>query len=108
MYSYNVNPGMPPPPPEGRLGTMIYPVYPCKDGFIRVVALTPRQWDGLVHVLGDPEVLKQPQWREFYYRIRQCCRYIRRYAGIHHAVHDAGTLREGTPGGRADCPYLQY
>ncbi|HWR69966.1 MAG TPA: CoA transferase [Dehalococcoidia bacterium] len=69
MYSYNVNPGMPLPPPEGRLGTMIYPVYPCKDGFIRVVALTPRQWDGLVHVLGDPEVLKQPQWREFYYRI---------------------------------------
>ncbi len=69
MYSYNVNPGAPPPPPEGRLGVMIYPVYPCKDGFIRVVALTPRQWDGLVHVLGDPEVLKTPEWREFYYRI---------------------------------------
>lgn len=69
MYSYNVNPGAPPPPPEGRLGAMIYPVFPCKDGFIRVVALTPRQWDGLVRVLGEPEVLKMPQWREFYYRI---------------------------------------
>jgi CoA:oxalate CoA-transferase len=69
MYSYNLNPGAPPPPPEGRLGVMIYPVYPCKDGFIRVVALTPRQWDALLRVLGEPEVLKTPQWREFYFRI---------------------------------------
>lgn len=69
MYSYNLNPGMPPPPPEGRLGAAIYPVYPCKDGMIRVVALTPRQWDALVKVLGEPEVLKMPEWREFFYRI---------------------------------------
>jgi len=69
MYSYNLNPGMPPPPPEGRLGASIYPVYPCKDGFVRVVALTPRQWDGLLNVLGRPEVLCLPEWREFFYRI---------------------------------------
>ena len=69
MYSYNLNPGMPPPPPEGRLGASIYPVYPCKDGLIRVVALTPRQWDALVKVLGEPDVLKMPEWREFFYRI---------------------------------------
>lgn len=69
MYSYNINPGSPPPPPDGRLGAAIYPVYPCKDGFIRIVALTPRQWDALVKVLDEPEVLKLPQWREFYYRI---------------------------------------
>jgi crotonobetainyl-CoA:carnitine CoA-transferase CaiB-like acyl-CoA transferase len=69
MYSYNINPGSPPPPPEGRLGAAIYPVYPCKDGMIRVVALTPRQWDALVKVLGEPEVLRLPEWREFFYRI---------------------------------------
>lgn len=69
MYSYNINPGMPAPGPEGRLGAAIYPVYPCKDGWIRVVALTPRQWDALVNVLGKPEVLMLPEWREFYYRI---------------------------------------
>ncbi len=108
MYSYNVNPGAPLPPPEGRLGVMIYPVYPCKDGFIRVVALTPRQWDGLVHVLGDPEVLKQPQWREFYYRIGNAADIFAVMLEFTTPVHDAGALREGTPGGRADCPYLQY
>ncbi len=69
MYSYNVNPGSPPPGPEGRLGTALYPIYPCKDGKVRVVALTPRQWDALVKILGEPEVLMLPEWREFYYRI---------------------------------------
>lgn len=69
MYSYNINPGSPPPPPEGRLGAAIYPVYPCKDGLVRVVALTPRQWDALLKVLGEPEVLCLPEWREFFYRI---------------------------------------
>ncbi|MBM3131550.1 MAG: CoA transferase, partial [Chloroflexi bacterium] len=68
-YSYAVNPGAPPPTPEARMGAMIYPVYPCKDGFIRVIALTPRQWDALVRVLGNPEVLRTPEWREFLYRI---------------------------------------
>jgi len=54
---------------ETRMGASIYPVYPCKDGFIRVVALTPRQWDALVRALGSPEVLLLPEWRDFLYRI---------------------------------------
>ena len=69
VYSYNSNPDAPPPMPETRMGASIYPVYPCKDGFIRVIALTPRQWDAWVRVLGDPEILKLPEWRDFIYRI---------------------------------------
>lgn len=68
-YSYAMNPGGPPPTSETRLGASVYPVYPCKDGFIRVIALTPRQWDALVRVLGNPEVLQMPEWRSFLYRI---------------------------------------
>ncbi|MFO8010523.1 MAG: CoA transferase [Dehalococcoidia bacterium] len=68
-YHYAVNPDTPPPTPEVRMGASIYPVYPCKDGFIRVIALTPRQWDALVRVLGNPEVLQTPEWRDFLYRI---------------------------------------
>lgn len=68
-YHYAVNPDAPPPTPEVRMGASIYPVYPCKDGFIRVIALTPRQWDALVRVLGEPEVLKMPEWQDFLYRI---------------------------------------
>jgi crotonobetainyl-CoA:carnitine CoA-transferase CaiB-like acyl-CoA transferase len=69
IYSYGLNPGSPPPPPEGRLGAAIYPVYPCKDGFVRIVAITPPQWKALVRVLGEPEVLRLPEWQEFMYRI---------------------------------------
>lgn len=68
-YSYALNPEGPPPTSETRMGASIYPVYPCKDGFIRVIALTPRQWDALVRVLGNPEVLSTPEWRDFIYRI---------------------------------------
>jgi len=68
-YSYALNPGGPPPTHESRMGASVYPVYPCKDGLIRVVALTPRQWDALVRVLGSPEVLLTEEWRSFLYRI---------------------------------------
>lgn len=68
-YSYALNPGGPPPTHETRMGAAVYPVYPCKDGLIRVVALTPRQWDALVRVLGSPEVLLMDEWRSFMYRI---------------------------------------
>jgi crotonobetainyl-CoA:carnitine CoA-transferase CaiB-like acyl-CoA transferase len=68
-YSYALNPGGPPPTSETRMGASVYPVYPCKDGLIRVVALTPRQWDALVRVLGNPEVLMMEEWRSFMYRI---------------------------------------
>ncbi len=68
-YSYALNPGGPPPTSETRMGASIYPVYPCKDGLIRVIALTPRQWDALVRVLGNPDVLLMEEWRSFMYRI---------------------------------------
>ena len=67
-YSYSLNPDGLPPILETRLGPSVYPIYPCKDGFIRVVAIAPRQWDGLVRLLGSPEVLLMPEWREFLYR----------------------------------------
>ncbi len=69
MWSSNVEPDKPLPPPENRIGTMVYPIFPCKDGYVRVVALTPRQWEALLRVIGEPEVLCTEEWREFYYRL---------------------------------------
>lgn len=69
MYSYALTEGGPPPTPETRLGASVYPVYPCKDGYIRVVALTPWQWKALLRVLGEPPVLCLPEWQDFLYRI---------------------------------------
>jgi len=68
-YSYALNEGDPPPTPETRLGVSYAPVYPCKDGFIRIIALTPRQWEALVRVMGNPELLMLPEWKDFMYRM---------------------------------------
>lgn len=69
IYSHSLTPDGPLPAPETRLADSIYPVYPCKDGYIRVIALTPRQWQALMKVLGNPEVLMAPEWENFIYRI---------------------------------------
>lgn len=68
MWYADVEPNQPLPPPHGRLGTMIYPIFPCKDGYIRLVALTTAQWEALLRVIGEPEELRGPEWREFLYR----------------------------------------
>jgi CoA:oxalate CoA-transferase len=69
LHSYNCTPDGPPPAPEGRMGAAIYPVYPCKDGYVRVIALTPWQWDALLKVLGEPDALAGSEWREFVHRV---------------------------------------
>jgi crotonobetainyl-CoA:carnitine CoA-transferase CaiB-like acyl-CoA transferase len=69
LHSHNRTPDGPLPAPEGRMGAAVFPVYPCKDGYVRVVALTPWQWDALVKVIGEPEALKRAEWREFMHRV---------------------------------------
>ncbi len=100
-YHYAVNPDAPPPTPEVRMGASIYPVYPCKDGFIRIIALTPRQWEALVRVLDEPEVLKVPEWSDFMYRIGNAQdlyflmqEYTQKYTMLE--LFEAGS-REGVP-----------
>lgn len=51
-----------------RSGNLAYPVYPCKDGFVRILTVAAGQWRGLVEWLGQPEVLMEPQWADLRYR----------------------------------------
>jgi len=39
-----------------------YPIYPCRDGYVRLIILSPRQWHALRSWLGDPEWLMDPKW----------------------------------------------
>jgi crotonobetainyl-CoA:carnitine CoA-transferase CaiB-like acyl-CoA transferase len=39
-----------------------YPIYPCKDGFVRLCVLAPRQWRGLRRWLGEPEHFQDPKY----------------------------------------------
>lgn len=39
-----------------------YPIYPCKDGYVRLCVLAPRQWRGLRRWLGEPQEFGDPKY----------------------------------------------
>jgi crotonobetainyl-CoA:carnitine CoA-transferase CaiB-like acyl-CoA transferase len=39
-----------------------YPIYPCKDGYVRLCVMAPRQWRGLRRWLGEPEDFQDPKY----------------------------------------------
>ena len=45
--------------PEARFQ---YPIIPCKDGFVRLCVLAPRQWQGLFEWMGRPEEFADPSF----------------------------------------------
>ncbi|OAI40832.1 hypothetical protein AYO38_04945 [bacterium SCGC AG-212-C10] len=47
---------------SARLGAGPYPIMPCRDGFIRVLMATPKQWQAWITLLGHPESLTGPEW----------------------------------------------
>ncbi len=58
------------PPAEVRSGSgPVYPVFRCKDGYVRVVVLSPRQWRALREWLGEPEYLQDPELEGFVARL---------------------------------------
>jgi crotonobetainyl-CoA:carnitine CoA-transferase CaiB-like acyl-CoA transferase len=51
-----------------RLGAGPYPIYQCRDGAVRVLTSTPRQWQAWRTLLGDPETLAGEEWESAQYR----------------------------------------
>lgn len=45
--------------PEARFQ---YPIVPCKDGFVRLCVLAPRQWQGMFKWMGNPEEFADPSY----------------------------------------------
>ncbi|OBK10334.1 CaiB/BaiF CoA transferase family protein [Mycobacterium asiaticum] len=39
-----------------------YPIYPCRDGFVRLCVMAPRQWRGLRRWLGEPDDFQDPKY----------------------------------------------
>jgi len=40
----------------------IYPILPCRDGYVRICLLSPRQWRGMRGWLGEPERFADPKF----------------------------------------------
>ena len=47
--------------PEARFQ---YPILPCKDGFVRLCILAPRQWLGMFEWMGRPEQFADPEMQK--------------------------------------------
>ncbi|MDA8047917.1 MAG: CoA transferase [Actinomycetota bacterium] len=63
LANYSAIAGTGAPYLEVRSGSgIVYPMYPCKDGYVRLVILSPRQWHAMREWLGDPEFLQDPHW----------------------------------------------
>ncbi|MCV7331140.1 CaiB/BaiF CoA transferase family protein [Mycobacterium cookii] len=39
-----------------------YPIYPCRDGYVRLCVMSPRQWHGLRRWLGEPDEFGDPKY----------------------------------------------
>ena len=47
--------------PRGRPDARhLYPIFRCRDGWVRICVLSPRQWAGMFRWLGDPPELSDP------------------------------------------------
>lgn len=62
----DVNPFL---PVEGtRSADGLYYVLPCADGYVRVVLTSGRDWDLFVELLGAPDELAGPKWKDLAHR----------------------------------------
>lgn len=40
----------------------VYPIFACRDGYVRICVLSPRQWHGMRAWLGEPEEFQDPKY----------------------------------------------
>ena len=51
--------------PRGRPDVrFMYPILACKDGFVRLCVLSPRQWQGMFEWMGRPEEFADPSFNK--------------------------------------------
>ena len=56
---------------EARKGSgPVYPVFRCRDGHVRLVVLSPRQWHAMRAWLGEPDYLQDPELDGFIERLQ--------------------------------------
>jgi crotonobetainyl-CoA:carnitine CoA-transferase CaiB-like acyl-CoA transferase len=51
--------------PEAR---MQYPIIPCRDGYVRLCVLAPRQWHGMLEWMGNPSEFTDPEFEKIHVR----------------------------------------
>ncbi len=64
LANYSLNPQL-----GKRMGSGIYTLYECADGFMRMIVLVPKHWRTLLEWIGHPESLSDPKYEQFINRL---------------------------------------
>jgi crotonobetainyl-CoA:carnitine CoA-transferase CaiB-like acyl-CoA transferase len=70
------------PSSRGRPEAGLYPIFPCADGYVRVVVLAPRQWRAMRAWLGEPEAFQDERYDTIPARLEAAAELHELYAAL--------------------------
>lgn len=86
--------------PDRPVKGVLYPIFPCADGLVRIYLGAARQWQGMFEWMGRPEEFASPDLAKITIRLKTPALYPaigRFFAGQCRADLEAGAIRHGVP-----------
>ena len=94
------------PTTRGRPEAGLYPIFPCADGYVRVVVLAPRQWRAMRAWLGEPAAFQDERYDTIPARLEASAELHRLYAAHFAGMTKDAIAAEGQARGVPVAPVL--
>jgi crotonobetainyl-CoA:carnitine CoA-transferase CaiB-like acyl-CoA transferase len=91
---------------RGRMESLLYPIYPCREGHVRLVILAPRQWRGMWDWLGQPQEFSDPTFDQVRVRFAAAARLYPLIAALFRDQSASELVAEGQRRGVPVAPVL--
>ena len=94
------------PSTRGRPEAGLYPIFPCADGYVRVVVLAPRQWRAMRAWLGEPAAFQDERYDTIPARLEASAELHALYAALFAGMTKDAIAAEGQARGVPVAPVL--
>ena len=94
------------PSTRGRPEAGLYPIFPCADGYVRVVVLAPRQWRAMRAWLGEPAAFQDERYDTIPARLEAAAELHALYAALFAGETKDAIAAEGQARGVPVAPVL--
>ena len=94
------------PSTRGRPEAGLYPIFPCADGYVRVVVLAPRQWRAMRAWLGEPAAFQDERYDTIPARLEAAAELHALYAALFAGMTKDAIAAEGQARGVPVAPVL--
>ena len=94
------------PSTRGRPEAGLYPIFPCADGYVRVVVLAPRQWRAMRAWLGEPAAFQDERYDTIPARLEASAELHELYAALFAGMTKDAIAAEGQARGVPVAPVL--